>query len=395
VEFERQASFASKSAKVDFYEDQSMSSSSFWRWRRPAFDTSNRPEPPSPATGSSAEAISSIFGDEEVSDVILEGYDGGTIVAVKAILAARSPMFRHKFFGCPTFVPSKPNDKERVVFTEWDCITLHLVVEYCYTDNCSAMKGVPTEDTARLMAILRVAAKAFKLPHLLDKIRQWVWRQVSRHPALACAMIDEGMRNDDVDDLALQTLQLKTRAALLPGPKAVGSGVLALSKPGLLFVLRTLEEQTSHYLLLQTIDRWVDFSAEDCSGDSPSRERESREAFARKCAMRFIKLSKIPQQNLDAVMRRSELYGTKNSFARSLFPSGIRASTTSLKPNNHERPTPERSLSSPSTTLSSYDSTRSMSKSQSQSTTPSPTRAVSPRSIVIKHSPIQSVDVDQ
>lgn len=380
---------------MDFYEDQNMSSSSFWRWRRPNFDTNKRPETPSPATGSSAEAICSIFGDEEVSDVILEGHDGGTVVAVKAILAARSPMFRHKFFGCPSFVPSKPNEKERVIFSEWDCRMLHLVVEYCYTDNCSVMKGVPTEDTARILAILRVAAKAFKLPHLLDKIRQWVWRQVSRHPALACAMIDEGMRNDDVDELALQTLQLKTRAALIPGPKAVGSGVLALSKPGLLFVLRTLEETTSHYLLLQTIDRWVDFSSEDCSGENPNRERASREAFARKCAMRFIKLSKIPQENLDAVMKRSELYGTKNSFAASLIPTRFSASSTSLNPNNYEKPAPERSLSSPARTLNSFDSSRSSSTSQSRSITPSPTRAVSPRNTVIALSPIQSMDLDQ
>mmetsp|Transcript_19200 Transcript_19200/g.24199 ORF Transcript_19200/g.24199 Transcript_19200/m.24199 type:complete len:374 (+) Transcript_19200:97-1218(+) len=373
-----------------------MSSSSFWRWRRPGFDTSKRPETPSPATGSSAEALSSLFGDEEVSDVILEGHDGGTVMAVKAILAARSPMFRHKFFGSSSFIPSKPNEKEHVVFNEWDCRILHLVVEYCYTDNCSAMRGVPTEDTARVLATLRVAAKAFKLPYLLDKIRQWVWRQVTRHPALACAMVDEGMRNDDVDELALQTLQLKTRAALLPNQNAVGSGVLALSKPGLLFVLRTLDETTSHYLLLQAIDRWVDFSSEDCSGDNPSRERASREAFGRKCAMRFIKLSKIPQENLDAVIKRSELYGAQNSFVTSIIPNGFRAaSTTSLNTDSYDKPSPERSLSSPSRTFDSYDSYRSMGTPQSRSSTSSPDEATSPRDAGTTLSPIQSMNLDQ
>ncbi len=146
---------------------------SFWRWRRPTFDTTSRPE--TPTLSGSAEALISIFGDDEVSDVKLQGSDGGTVVAVKAILASRSPMFRQKFFGESRsfFVPTKPGDMEVVTFKEWDCRILHLVVEYCYTDSCSAMKCQPTEDIARLMATLRVASKVFKLPGLLDKIRQW------------------------------------------------------------------------------------------------------------------------------------------------------------------------------------------------------------------------------
>lgn len=290
---------------------------SIWSWRRPTFDTKTTPRPETPAfgTGTISAALCSIFGDEEVSDIILQGCDGGSVVAVKAILASRSTMFRHMFYGDgkSSFVPKEPGEKEVFVFDDWDCRILHLVVEYCYTDTCSAMKSQPTEEIARVMAILRIASKAFKLPGLLDKIRQWGWKQINRHPALACAMVDEGMRNDDVDELALQTLQIKSRAALLPDPKAVGSGVLALSKPGLLFVLRTLEETTSHYLLLQVMERWVDFSPEDCSGADAARERSSREAFAKKCAMRFIKLSKIPQENLSIVMKTSSLF-TSNNF---------------------------------------------------------------------------------
>lgn len=307
--------------------------SSFWRWRRPQFDTRTgapaasveRPDTPAIYSGTVVEGLVSIFGDEEVSDVRLQGTDGGQVVAVKAILAARSPVFRQKFFGASSntvIVPLKPDEKDVVVYNQWDCRILHLIVEYCYTDTCSIMKTQPTEDIARIMAILRIAAKVFKLPGLFAKIRQWVWRQISRHPAIACAMVDEGMRRDDVDDLALQTLQLKTRAALLPDSRAVGSGVLSLSKPGLLFVLRTLEETTSHFLLLQVLERWVDFSSEDDDGESPARERASREAFARKCAMRFIKLSTIPQENMEAVMKKSHLFTSNNDITSSFMHTG-------------------------------------------------------------------------
>ena len=81
----------------------------------------------------------------------------------------------------------------------------------------------------------------------------------------------------------------------MPPNGAVGAGVLSLSKSGLLFVLRTLEDSTSHLLLFNAIQRWVNFSTEDTNptDSNPSREQATREAFARKCAMRFIKLSKI------------------------------------------------------------------------------------------------------
>jgi len=291
-----------------------------------------RPTSPTVYSGTVNEAMISLFGDEELSDVRLQGSDGGQVVAVKAVLAARSPMFRQKFFGSTSntvIVPLKPGEKDVVVYNQWDCRILHLIVEYCYTDTCSVMKGQPTEDIARLLAVLRTAAKVFKLPGLLNKIKQWVWRQVSRHPAIACAMVDEGMRRDDVDELALQTLQLKTRAALLPAQRAVGSGVLSLSKPGLLFVLRTLEETTSHFLLLQVLERWVEFSSEDDSGDSPEREKGSREAFARKCATRFIKISDRPEENMAAVMQRSHLFTSNNNITTSLMHSDSLKFTTS------------------------------------------------------------------
>lgn len=356
-----------------------MMSNPLWLWRRsnppvPEAPVVDRPETPLVTSGGSAEALCSIFGDEEVSDVILQGYDGGNVVAVKAILASRSIVFRQMFFqnGGSSFTPSEPGEKEVFVFDEWDCRILHLVVEYCYTDSCSAMKIQPTEDITRMMAALRVASKAFKLPGLLDKIKQWIWRQISRYPALACAMVDEGIRNDDVDDFSLQTLQLKTRAALLPEQRAVGSGVLALSKPGLLFVLRTLDETTSHHLLLQLIERWVDFSNEDSLGGSNAiSERASREAFARKCAMRFVNVSKIPKENLDIVMKRSNLFTTDNLISATMSHRKIQYSRSSEDQRTTQRkPVDRAQMMNPSTKAQSTSVLYSNLKRAIRSTNP-------------------------
>jgi len=308
-----------------------MMSPSFWTWRRPFSSVASDEKTPTVTTGTAADALCSLFGDEELSDVKIQGSDGGTVIAVKAILAARSPVFRARFYG-PTSETTLSKGKDIAVFKEWDCRVLHLVVEFCYTDDLSIMKVKPSDEIARLMANLRSASKAFKLRSLLDKVNQWSWRQVSRFPSLACAVIDEGMKHDDVDEVALQTLQLKSRGALLPDSTAVGAGVLSLTKPGLLFVLRTLEDTTSHLLLFHSIQRWVEFSTEDFIGDTnPTREKSSREAFARKCAMRFIKLSKISPGHLEGVMKDSGLFteksvGTTLSVNNMLLDAGLQFS---------------------------------------------------------------------
>jgi len=266
---------------------------------------------------SAEDSLSTLFGDSLLSDVRLQGSDEGTVVAVKAVLAARSPVFHARFFGTTPGVRKKGllKRKELVKFQEWDFRTLHLVVEFCYTDNLSVMQYKPDDDTARLMANLRAAAKAFKLPRLLDKANQWSWRQINRHPSLSCALIDEGMKRDDIDKIALQSLKLKARAALLPGTYSPGTGVLALTKPALLFVLDTLQHSTSHILLLDTIQRWVELSTEDGGGNyGYVRVKSSREAFARKYAMPFINLSNFSPGKLEAIKKKSDLFKSDDSL---------------------------------------------------------------------------------
>lgn len=327
------------------------SSSTFWRWRRPKLGiafanatginnstyNNNHPESSNPSgsrSGTIADAVASLFGDIDVSDVILQGNDGGSVHAIKAILASRSTTFRTKFFGeqgrtqKDLVIPGE-KQKQIVKFKHWDVRILHMIVEYCYTDSCSIMKAQPTDEIARIMSQLRVATRAFKLPGLLDKIQQWGWRNLNRYPALSCAMVDEGMKLDDIDELALKTLQLKPRAALLPEYTNIGAGVLSLTKPGLLFVLRTLEDATSHLLLLQVIERWVDFSSEDSVSDSPSRERATRLAFGRKCALRFIKASKINPANFDRAMEQSKLFQERKDLTSVTLLEGLQFSEKS------------------------------------------------------------------
>jgi len=322
--------------------------------------------------GSIMDALYSLMGDEDLSDVRMQGSDGGNVVAVKAILAARSPVFRSRFFGAgmgpgqssKTLIHSNLSSKDdeddlddlvdttdadlsamerdaeagrveaiivkntaststdetanitleddavdddgktNIVFEEWDCRVLYLIVEYCYTDNLAIFTVRPSDDIARMMASLRCASKAFKLRGLLEKVDKWSDINTTRHPALACALIDEGMRLDDIDALAMRTVQLKTKAALMPGVDEAGSGICAFSKPGLMFILRFLDDKTSHMLLYDAMMTWVNFSTEGTGLYSdPVRERSGKLMFASRVAKRFIRVEKIDPSRMEEVLK--------------------------------------------------------------------------------------------
>jgi len=204
-----------------------------------------------------------------------------------------------------TFPPKTSQDSSStmlVEFDEWDSRVLFLLVEYCYTDNLAIITVRPSDEIARLMASLRSAAKSFQIDTLLARIDAWSGRNLDRYPSLFCAMIDEGMRLDDIDVHAMDALVNRTGEALLPLTDQVGSGVLALSKPGLLYVFRYLEKKTSELVLFDALMRWVEFSTDGYFYNDPVRERASKTAFATKCATRFINVSNIGPARIDEVM---------------------------------------------------------------------------------------------
>jgi len=239
---------------------------------------------------SDTEYLRPLYGDEELSDIRLQDSDGGVVVAVKAVLAARSRVFRKLFFGSLRSTEIFFSEgKDIIIFKEWDCCTLHLLVEFCYTNNISVMKEAPSDHVARVMVNLRSASKAFELHILLDKVNQWISNQVRLFPALACALVDEGMKRDDIDETSLDIIRSKSKAALLPRSSAIGAGVISLTEPALLFVLRTLEGTVSHRLVIDFIKRWTEFSKKDCGENiDHSRENMLRKNFAKKCSIRFV-----------------------------------------------------------------------------------------------------------
>lgn len=243
-------------------------------------------------TTAGCELLRPLYGDVELSDIIMEGSDGGKVMAVKAILALQSPVFRKLLFGpLRSLKVASSGGKEYIIFKEWDCCVLHLLVEFCYTDNVSMMNGDPSESIARVMVNLRSASKAFDLQILSDKVDQWSSKQVTLFPALACAFIDEGMKKNYIDEASLEIIRSKSKSALLPRNDALGAGILSLTEPALLFVLRTLEDTVSNHLLIELIKRWAEVPNKDCGNDiEHEKKKSSRKNFANKCAIRFVNI---------------------------------------------------------------------------------------------------------
>lgn len=170
----------------------------------------------------------------------------------------------------------------------------------------------------------------------------------------------------------------------MPGVGAVGSGILALSKPGLLFVLRTLEETTSHVLLLNVIERWTEFSAPGDTADSPLRERRVREAFGRKCALRFIRRD-ATKLNLERAIQRSKLFQERDDLATSstmaLLDSGLqfsRRENSNVDNTTNKTSEPARPYTAIGLVRASMEDLKNPTKTVNSS---SPTTNTSPKSL--------------
>ena len=154
------------------------------------------------------------------------------------------------------------------------------------------------------MASLRCASMAFQLRGLREQVENWSKINTTCHPDIACAMIDEGIRLDSICLLAMRTVKLKAKSALMPVVGAAGSGICALSKPGLILILRYLEDKVSHTLLYDALLTWVHFSTERTGHYSdPVTEKAGKFRFASRCAMRFIRVSEIDSSRMESGLK--------------------------------------------------------------------------------------------
>ena len=80
------------------------------------------------------QALKALVWDEQMADVHLEGSDGVRVSAIRALLAARSPVFHHMFYG--GFEEASAN----VIRIDFPGRILQCIVQYCMTDEANLLE---------------------------------------------------------------------------------------------------------------------------------------------------------------------------------------------------------------------------------------------------------------
>ena len=139
------------------------------------------------------EAIQSLLSDESISDFNLEGTDG-SVIANKAMLAARSPVFRELLFekgtketeGHDDIVKNTRDGKLKV---DYSSQVMKAIVEYIYTDNATVLEEDDNNEDIKLIVPTVVAlvdaATYFQLPKLRSKAEEFVTTLLSQNPLIA------------------------------------------------------------------------------------------------------------------------------------------------------------------------------------------------------------------
>ncbi len=180
--------------------------------------------------------IHSLLNDEDLTDIYLipESKDGEdenetitAVPAIKALLAARSPVFRRCLYGEWRETQSKSNKDDDVLQVKLDYSgrVLQLLVEFCFTDKLASLTddsndkiSSTLERKVRLLTKLNGAAHYFDIPKLEQDIKSLLKGMMSQHPSLACAILDEASKmlsGEELGFLAMERIRNLPKAALL------------------------------------------------------------------------------------------------------------------------------------------------------------------------------------
>ncbi|KAI2501221.1 BTB/POZ domain containing protein [Fragilaria crotonensis] len=229
--------------------------------------------------------------DEDLSDVILKGTDGRTVVAIRSILAMRSRFFKSLLFG------EFSESTMATVPLGYSSLVLRAVVEYCYTDEIkTTFENLTFEETARSMVGLVAAGNYFELGGLLGRAYRLTCLMMDEYPALACSVLDEaisgenkGTHTDELSRVALGIIRLRTESALMPRD-LYGSGVDSLGEAAMELVMSDEKIQTNELKLFCCLKKWSEHVPDGQNADEVSKHRR-QVASELACHIDFAKVA--------------------------------------------------------------------------------------------------------
>ena len=189
-----------------------------------------------------------LLGNEDLSDVLLESkLDGMRVPAVRALLAARSSVFKSLLFG------GYAESTDKVVPMEMPGDIIKMVVQFIYTDE------IDLENEGVDVIALAVGADYCGLSQLVQLCVNSTNAKIKESPAVACSVLSSvhGVPTlKPMEDFALLTIRNSPNLALL-GEAYSPSPVCCLSKSSLKLVLCDEKTHAEEIVLFRALQRWL------------------------------------------------------------------------------------------------------------------------------------------
>lgn len=190
-----------------------------------------------------------LLGNEDLSDVLLESkLDGIRVPAVRALLAARSSVFKSLLFG------GYAESTDKVVPMEMRSDIIKMVVQYIYTDEIDL-----ENEGVDVVIALAVGADYCGLSQLVQLCIIAAKAKIKESPAVACSFLSSvhGVPTlKPMEDFALLTIRNSPNLALL-GEANSPSPVCCLSKSSLKLVLCDEKTHAEEIVLFRALQQWL------------------------------------------------------------------------------------------------------------------------------------------
>ncbi|EJK62682.1 hypothetical protein THAOC_16695, partial [Thalassiosira oceanica] len=177
--------------------------------------------------------INELLNDEEVADINLIPENNAddtqirSVPAIKAILAARSKVFKRMLYGEFRETSQSNNDEGiTTIRLDYSGRVLQLLVEFCFTDKLSSLHNssegrtasLTLEGKCRLLTNLSGAAHYFDIPKLELDIQDLLKNYMNEYPSLACAILDQSsqmLSGENLGFIAMDKIRARPKSALL------------------------------------------------------------------------------------------------------------------------------------------------------------------------------------
>eukprot|EP00978_Attheya_sp_CCMP212_P036948 scaffold171037_cov51-Attheya_sp.AAC.2 len=243
-----------------------------------------------------------LLDDETLSDVTLQGTDGVKVLAIRSMLAVRSPVFRRMLFG------EFSESESPIVKIGYTGKVLTFLVKYCVTGESDLSIGNCVKRSyPKFVLSTADAARYFELPNLMRTLLDDALEFMNESPKSACLFLQASREDlhgfENIEEKSLELIRNDPDTTLLKA-----KATLLIKATLLEEILKDTTLQTDEYTLFLVVKAWAEVKSPPIEDNEEGKE--SRREVASRLVKNYISLDLISPSNLCNIVGPSGLSET-------------------------------------------------------------------------------------